>query len=182
MTPFPRRLCDAISLDMETAALHSRASGSDAAYGRAVAAIDEAEQVWPHLAPIEALYPGFNSWYWHKVVPNLGAARRIIRLGPLARPSGLAIVKREPRELKICTLWVAEHQRGKGCGRLLMEEAISWLGTEHPLFTVPEERMEELQPLMDRFGFRRTATEDSLYRLGVAEHIFNGGPPTRTSW
>jgi GNAT superfamily N-acetyltransferase len=136
---------------------------------------EEACAVWATLAPLKVTYPGFSNWYWSKVVPGiLRGTRAILRQGPLDAPSGLAIVKRDAAENKICTLWVSEAGRCRGLGRGLIEEAIDWIRDDHPLFTVPAERFDEFQPLMERFGFNETARLNSLYRPGVAEHIYNG--------
>lgn len=140
-----------------------------------VAAWQEACAVWPTLAPLKATYPGFSNWYWSKVVPGiLRGTRAILRQGSLNAPLGLAIVKRDSAENKICTLWVSEVGRGRGLGRELLEEAIDWIGDDHPLFTVPAHRYEEFQPLMERFRFQETQRLNSLYRPGVVEHIYNG--------
>jgi hypothetical protein len=139
------------------------------------AALEQAHVLWPTLAPLETTYPGFERWYWGKVVPGLEeGSRHIIRKGSPDQPSAVAIAKRDKDEAKICTLWVAENQRHQGFARLLLEEAIDWIGSKHPLFTVPGERYGEFQPLMKQFQFTETARIPSLYRLGVVEHIYNG--------
>jgi GNAT superfamily N-acetyltransferase len=136
---------------------------------------EEACSVWPTLAPLKATYPGFSNWYWSKVVPGvLRGTRAILRQGPVDAPSGLAIVKRDAAENKICTLWVSEAGRGRGLGHDLLKEAIDWIGDDRPLFTVPAQRYDEFQPLMKRFCFEETARLNSLYRPGVVEHIYNG--------
>lgn len=135
---------------------------------------DEACALWSTLSPLKAMYPGFSVWYWSKVLPGLlRGTRHILRQGTLDRPSGIAILKRDVDENKICTLWVANADRGRGVGRELIEEAISWMGDEHPLFTVPAERYEEFRPLMERLRFKETARLQSVYRPGVVEHIYN---------
>ena len=137
----------------------------------------EAERLWPALAPLKSAYPGFGMWYWDKVVPGLlRGTRHLFRIGGTASPSAVAIAKREAGEAKICTVWVAEAERARGHGRLLLEETIEWLGVDHPLFTVPAERYLEFEPLMRRFSFVETARVESLYRRGVVEHVFNGTP------
>lgn len=133
------------------------------------------EALWPSLAPLEALYPTFRNWYFGKVLPGLMTrTRELIVIGPPDAPNGVAIVKREIAETKICTVWVAEDQREAGVGRELLERAIDVSGVALPLFTVPAERYEVFKPLMRRFDFAETARITSLYRFGVVEHVFNG--------
>lgn len=173
--PFPDCPCIAIIEPMSCTHPIAPVLGNAHAYDRGVAAWQEACAVWPTLAPLKATYPGFSSWYWSKVVPGvLRGTRAILRQGPLNAPLGLAIVKREAAENKICTLWVSEAGRGRGFGRELLEEAIDWIGDDYPLFTVPAQRYEEFQPLMERFRFYETQRLNSLYRSGIVEHIYNG--------
>lgn len=138
-------------------------------------AIATGETLWPTLAPLEALYPTFRNWYFGKVLPGLTTGtRELIVAGPPDTPTGVAIVKREIAETKICTVWVAEDQREAGIGRELLERAIDVSGVALPLFSVPAERHEAFKPLLRRFGFAETARITSLYRSGVVEHVFNG--------
>lgn len=142
---------------------------------RVIDSIDCAHGVWPVLRPLEAIYPGFRGWYWGKVVPGLATGQRgLFLVGSASSPKGLAIAKRDRAEPKVCTLWVAPSERERGLGRNLLEEAIEWVGADRPLFTVPQERYDELLPLTRKLGFRETAQLGSLYRPGVVEHVFNG--------
>ena len=130
---------------------------------------------WESLHHLEASYPGFCTWYWTKVVPGVGRGERNILISRLdARVAGVAITKRDCAEAKLCTLWVAPTARTTGVGRDLMQAAISWLGNEAPLFTVPAERVDEFRPLLKRFKFEETDRLESAYRPGVIEHVFNG--------
>jgi GNAT superfamily N-acetyltransferase len=143
-------------------------------------AVGEAELLWPTLRHLDSTYPGFRNWFWEKVVPDLGTgARRIFRIGSCEAPSAIGIAKRYPSEAKICTVWVAESERGQGLAKELMYEAIDWLGTAEPLFTVPAERHTEFLSLVKRLKFHETDRVRSLYRAGVVEHIYNG--PSKTS-
>lgn len=139
-----------------------------------------ADAAWRALHSLEAMYPGFRRWYWGKVVPGLATGERHIFLdGHVSSPRGLAIAKRDSTEAKVCTLWVAPSERGRGLGQELLEKAVEWVGVDHPLFTVPQERYDELLPLTQKLGFCETAPLESLYRPGIVEHIFNG-TQTRT--
>lgn len=137
--------------------------------------IDRAYALWPVLSPLKTVYPGFASWYWDKVIPGLATGQRgLFLIGSASNPKGLAIAKRDHAEPKVCTLWVAPSERGHGLGRELLEEAIEWVGVNRPLFTVPQERYDELLPLTRKLGFHESPPMESLYRPGVVEYIFNG--------
>ena len=142
---------------------------------RSLQAWEDARALWPNLKHLGQVYPGFSVWYWGKVIPGvLRGSRRIFIEGRLQNPEGVAIAKREADECKVCTLWVSTESRGKGVGRRLLGEAIDWVGVKRPVFTVPQERHDELRPLLRRFNFEKRAALPSLYRPGVLEHIYNG--------
>ena len=133
--------------------------------------------LWPTLEPLTAVYPGFENWYWGKVLDGVADGRRkIFVVGPSEKPLAIAIAKREPDENKICTLWVSACARGSGVGSELLGEIVDWLDDPRPLLTVPSERIAEFVPLVRRYRFVETARMPSLYRPGVIEHVFNGTP------
>ena len=130
---------------------------------------------WEALQHLEGCYPGFRTWYWGKVVPGLSRGERCLLVKSHGhRVLGVAISKRDLNEAKLCTLWVSQAARTLGVGRELMQGAIDWLEDDLPLFTVPAERIDAFGPLLKRFRFEETSRLTSVYRPGVAEHVFNG--------
>jgi len=138
---------------------------------------------WDRLCHLEITYPGFEKWFWGKVVPGLGSGQRTILCRQDSEGvSAIAITKRGELERKICTVWVRETARGRGLAFDLMQEAIDRLEVKRPLLTVPSERFAEFEPLTKRLGFIETKRHLSLYRRGVIEHVYNGEfQPTQLS-
>jgi GNAT superfamily N-acetyltransferase len=135
----------------------------------------EFEPLYGSIRHLETFYPQFASWFWAKVVPGCrDHSRRILEAYAGERLAGLAILKRSPFERKICTLWVARFARGCGFGQRLLSDSLEWLEADKPLITVCEERLHELQPLLNKFGFRLERGAQSLYRPGRFEYVFNG--------
>jgi hypothetical protein len=87
---------------------------------------------------------------------------------------GVAIVKRSIEEQKLCTLWVNKSMRGNGVAGSLVESAFRWLGTSWPLFTIPEERMDEFRGLLNRWDYSIAQREFGMYRPRKIEYVFNG--------
>lgn len=133
----------------------------------------EAERAWTALRQLEAVYPGFRSWFFELVVPGLadGSRRIFERVGPHGL-EGLVIAKRKA-ERKLCTIWTADHARGRGIAAELILEASEWLGTEKPLLTVPEERLSEFRSLLNRLDYCEVEALQGWYRPGKTEHVFN---------
>lgn len=122
------------------------------------------------------MYPDFGSWFWGNVPAGMDAGtRRVFTHRSHVGVDAVVIAKRTREERKLCTVWVADHARRRGLATDLIDEACGWLGTQLPLISVPEERMPELAPLLDRRGFVHSAALPSYYRQGRTEHVFNGG-------
>ena len=134
----------------------------------------EPVRLFNYLSHLEVLYPSFQQWYWKKVVPGFLDGSRRAFVEDDGRITGIVIAKLTRSERKLCTVWVDSDQAGHGIGRALMEEAMAWLRTTHPLITVPEERVPEFNALFERWNFSLDQVVPSLYRLGFQEYIFNG--------
>ncbi|QUS38086.1 GNAT family N-acetyltransferase [Tardiphaga alba] len=139
---------------------------------------DHFERVYSTLtvAGVTQLYPGFDAWFATKVIPGLRSGeRRIITCFMRETLAGVAICKRTESEAKLCTLWVAPEARGRGAATELAKEAFAWLGNVKPLFTVPDERLPEFQPLLRAWSFSDHVEASGMYRPGRIEHVFNSG-------
>jgi hypothetical protein len=133
------------------------------------------DRLFASIAHLETFYPQFGRWFWRKVVPGLGnGSRRILPVHTGETLVGITILKRIPEERKICTLWVAPFARQIGVGRRLLSDSLAWLDCDKPLITVCQERLNELQPLLRKFGFSLEQVCDSYYRPGRLEYVFNG--------
>ena len=120
-------------------------------------------------------YPDLRSWFFGKVVPGLRSGERYIVPSIIqGKVAGIAICKRTKTERKLSTLWVSSGVRKSGIGGELACKAFTWLGTSHPLFTVPEERMEEFGSLLQSWSFHKPVAYCGLYRRERVEYVFNG--------
>lgn len=127
------------------------------------------------MAELAAYYPGFDSWYWSKVVPGMSDGTRFVDTVSVGGMIvAVAISKRTAQEKKLCTVFVKPESRGRGHGIRLIDRACLWLGTQYPLATLPEEKLADFAPVIDRRGWRLTAAIPSAYRQGKAEYVLNG--------
>jgi GNAT superfamily N-acetyltransferase len=128
------------------------------------------------LEHVEHLYPGFRIWFARKVIPGcLEGSRAIFTTvdEKTKNISGIAILKRDRHEQKICTLFVHPDHIGRGNGARLLAEGLTWLGNSRPIITVAEKRCGIFSPLFKRHGFELTSKVCNLYRVGETEYIFN---------
>ncbi|NTF17224.1 hypothetical protein G6L37_02110 [Agrobacterium rubi] len=126
------------------------------------------------LRELEDIYPGFSDWYCGKVIPGLaGGSRSVIVEMSDAGVVGIAICKREPTELKLCTLWRDSATSGTDTSKRLVRASMDWLGTTRPLFTVPSDRIARLRPILNDIDVGKGVCIGSVYRPGVDEFVFN---------
>lgn len=122
---------------------------------------------------IRTYYPGFDIWFNRTVLPSLGKGRAILLARINGELTGFCVLKRNPSERKICTLYVYEGFRSRGVGSTLVEYALKSLDERFPLVTVPEELLPMYEGFFRRFDFRLSGSRVGLYRVGKREFFFN---------
>jgi hypothetical protein len=132
------------------------------------------DDVFSKLAPLEATYPAFRSWFFSTVVPAHSDERAVFVAKNHNCILGIGIAKRSQTERKLCTLWTAPAARNKGVALAIAQQAFEWLETSHPLFTVPEERLSEFRQLLNRWQFKQVTAIVGYYRPTKTEYVFNG--------
>lgn len=137
--------------------------------------IDSIDEVKDILDDIKHLYPNFDSWLKFRF--QKGNLERGLRKILVARTAGciagVALLKKQNKERKICTFYVSPLFRSQGIGSQLMIQALNWLGTNKPLITVSEERKESLEPILIKFKFSLTKILSGCYRKNKFEYFYN---------
>ena len=126
-------------------------------------------------------YCDFWTWY-DKLFSSdveLNQTREIIICQSHFQIAGIAILKKDSEEQKICTLRVAKEFQHQGIGKELMEQSIEWLENEKPLITVHKSKSSEFQSLFDRYGFVLEEKQRNYYHLFSTEFVYNGILPEK---
>lgn len=131
-------------------------------------------KVFPSLSHVEEIYPGFRHWYFNKAIAASVNERAIFIATQSNQIFGVAIAKRSDTEKKLCTIWVKGEVRRSRVAFELGSRAFDWLGTDKPLFTVPEELIADFRGLLRRWDFNRFRIVSDYYRPGKKEYVFNG--------
>jgi GNAT superfamily N-acetyltransferase len=137
---------------------------------------EEVAGAYTLLEHVEHLYPGFRLWFARKVIPGCVEGSRAVFTTVDRKSneiSGIAILKRDLCEQKICTLFVHPDHTGRGNGTRLLAEGLTWLDNPRPIITVGEKRYKTFSRLLERQGFELTAKVYGLYRPAEAEYVFN---------
>ena len=94
--------------------------------------------------------------YNHKQYQELDGTGEIIFYLDGLTVAGLSILKKDLTEAKICTLLINEEYRRQGYGSELLESSFDYLGTDKPLITIPNNRIEEFQHFIDTYNWQET--------------------------
>lgn len=135
------------------------------------------EDVYAALSSVHSIYPGFERWFWGKVIPELSGERSMFLDWHGGGITGVVIAKRSFNERKLCTVWVDERYRDRGIASSLISEASEWLATDHPMITIPRSRLASFAGVLRSGRFVQTQALDSYYRHDEAEFVFNGWLP-----
>lgn len=116
-------------------------------------------------------YQNYLQWYYGKSIPRvINKAGEIIFYLDGLTVAGLAILKKDLEEAKICTLLINEEYRKKGYSRELLESSFEYLGTDKPLITIPSKRLDEFQKIIAAYDWKESVRTNEYLS---EEIIFN---------
>lgn len=137
---------------------------------------------WPdpvaeYLQGFSHLYPKIGDWY-SRIRPEFGTgARSLIALVANGRIEGVAITRNGLRA-KLCHISIAETERARGLGRLLLHTAAEELvaqGARRVHVTTGEEVAELHTHFFQRYGFTVVDEQRNRYRSGRSELVWIAG-------
>lgn len=136
--------------------------------------IPDLYSVFKTVQPISQFYPGFNSWYWDKVVPGIQLANdKIIIAEKNGELVGVAILK-DSEEKKLRALRITEKFQKSGAGLFLIDQCLKELKSDKPIATVPEEMFHQYSRIfVEKYGFELNRVHKGMYRPGKLEYSFN---------
>ena len=126
-------------------------------------------------------YTDFRKWFL-KLFQNgavLKEGREIILCECDYQLAGIAILKNDGNEKKICTLRVAKTFQRNGIGQNLMELSFEWLNEDKPLITIHDSKRQEFKKLFERYDFQLEEERKGYYRLFSTELVYNGVLPEK---
>lgn len=120
-------------------------------------------------------YPFFEEWLEHVFVMTDTDERTIITCESDDGVDiyGVCIIKNTEQEKKICTLRVASDMQRRGIGTHLVSVAITLLGDDYPLITVPQKHLEPFKKFLSFFNFKVSDRVKSIYNDDAYEYYFN---------
>jgi len=106
-------------------------------------------------------YQEYLKWYYSKNIPRVlnGTGEIIFYLDGLI-VAGIAILKKDVHESKICTLMIDEEYRKNGYSKDLLEMSFDYLGTDKPLITIPSNRLDEFKSIINAYDWKESCKTD----------------------
>jgi len=127
------------------------------------------------LFGLSGYYPLFDQWLESKVLPGILSGERTVLVEYYRRRfSGLAIIKDDGIEQKLCCLRVMPEFQGSGTGLRLFERAFEHLENDMPLLSIAEEQRDTFKKLFSHYGFELAKEYKNYYRPLKDELSFNG--------
>ena len=134
------------------------------------------KQIVPLAETIVNYYPCYTDWLNNKFFYGLKSGqmhRGYVFATDNKVLTGMALLKKDAKEKKICCLFVKPEYRNQGIATNLVKQSIILLQTDMPLVTISEQNLSMFLPLFKNFGFKITETKCGIYKQGVKEYYFN---------
>ena len=106
-------------------------------------------------------YQDYLKWYYSKSIPRVlnGTGEIVFYLDGLTI-AGVAILKKDKIESKICTLMISEEYQKRGYSKELLEESFAYLETDKPLITIPSNRLDEFKSIINAYDWKESCKTD----------------------
>jgi len=120
-------------------------------------------------------YPDILNWYFNIFIRGfIGGTRNILICNIDNKVAGIALLKNDFNEKKMCTFRVKYDYRSNGIGKALFQKCLETLNTDKPVFTVPAERSCYFYNILKYYNFRLEQVVQNYYRENSREYVFNG--------
>ena len=124
-------------------------------------------------------YPKHFEWYWSKEIPRVfNGTGEVIVCTIDNNIAGVAFLKKDATESKICTFLVVEGYRGKHVSTKMLEYAFKYLGTTKPLISIADYKLPMFEHIIRKYDWKLTQTmEKGYYNNTSREFVYNGKLP-----
>lgn len=124
-------------------------------------------------------YPNHFKWYWTKEIPRVfDGTGEIIICAINNNIAGVAFLKKDDTECKICTFLVVEKYRGRHIATRMLEQAFKYLGTTKPLITISDYKISSFKHIIKKYDWKLTQImSKGYYNDTYREYVYNGKLP-----
>ena len=121
-------------------------------------------------------YTKHFEWYWTKEIPRIfNGTSEVIVCTIKTNIAGVAFLKKDSTESKICTLLIVDEYREKHVATVLLKHAFKYLGTTKPLITIADYRLPMFEHIIQKYDWKLTQTlSEGYYNNSSCELVYNG--------
>ena len=99
-------------------------------------------------------------------------------LKTITNVAGVAFLKKDDTESKICTFLVVDGYRGKHIATTMLDYAFKYLGTTKPLITIADYKIPLFERIIKKYHWELTQTmRKGYYNNSSRELVYNGKLP-----
>lgn len=97
-------------------------------------------------------YPKHFEWYWSKEIPRVfDGTGEVVICAINNNVAGVAFLKKDDTESKICTFLVVDGYRGKHIATTMLDYAFKYLGTTKPLITIADYKIPLFEHIIKKY-------------------------------
>lgn len=124
-------------------------------------------------------YPKHFEWYWGKEIPRvLNGTGEVLICTVNNVIAGVAFLKKDNTEKKICTFLVLEKYRGMHIATRLLKRAFDFLGTTTPMISIADYKIDMFKHIITKYNWQLTQTmKVGYYNNNSQEYVYNGSLP-----
>jgi len=139
------------------------------------------QEIYRFLGRLIFEYHGFSKWYFDLFMESaeLKSNREIIICENGLKIAGIAILKKDKEEKKICTLRVAREFQHQGIGHRLVEMCMRELCTDKPMITLHQNKLDQFKNILSYYNFELEETQKHYYSIFSTELVYNGFLPKK---
>lgn len=121
-------------------------------------------------------YPKHFEWYWAKEIPRVFKGTGEIIICTIDnKVAGIAFLKKDEEECKVCTFLVVDEYRGKHIATKLLECSFKYLGTTQPLISIADYKIPMFEHIIKKYNWELTQVMDeNYYNTTSREMVYNG--------
>ncbi len=124
--------------------------------------------------PVKKQYPDYKNWFLNKHIPFIGINRETIIAIDKNNIVGIANLKFDSTEKKLCTLYIKEGYRFNRIGTTILNMSFNILGTNKPMITISDDVIFYLRRFILKNNWELSQKLDNFYSYDHNEYVFNG--------
>lgn len=124
--------------------------------------------------PVKKQYPNYKNWFLNTHIPNIGINRETVVALINNNIVGVANLKFDNTEKKLCTLYIKEGFRFNKIGTELLNMSFEILGTNKPVITISDDVIFHLRKFILKNNWELSQKLDNFYSYDHNEYVFNG--------